>query len=130
MLDNAYRCAICDRLHCSVFIKRCNEFFPGDSAWDKLPKWARSEILNHRAHVLDKIRRDHTIQLYICPDGRKVATTSAWDNMGEDARQICRDGGKLPLKTFWLKTEEKCSPEGIITIIKTPTDDVYWESKD
>lgn len=129
-LDNAYRSAICYMPHWNVFTKTCNEFTIGDSAWDKLPQWAMIAINNHRLSLYDRIRRDHTIQLYSCPDGRKVVTTSAWDNMGEEARQICRDGGKLPLKTYWLKTEEKCSPEGVITIIKTPTDDVYWESKD
>ncbi len=98
------------------------------SAWNKMPDWARSMVHNYREERYNEIVNHYTIPLYVLPNGEKVTTRGSWDAFGEELREKCRNGYEVPLKTFWMDVEEKCDRNGNITVIKTPTDDVYWDS--
>lgn len=127
-LDSVYRNALYSR---PDFIKLNEQFGKvlfKDSAWEKLPEWAKERLTQHRWRLRDVIVREHTIQLYTLKNGSRVVSRHAWDAMDEESRETIRNGGSLPIATYWMKTEEKCAADGTITIIKSPTDKVYWEA--
>jgi hypothetical protein len=127
-IDSVYRGAIVYRPSLTELATEAQNVFSADPAWPSLPEWAKDRLIQHRHHLRKMIIDQHTIQLYTLRDGRRVVCRYSWDAMDEESRQFIRDGGSLPIKTYWLETKETCSPDGTITIVKTPTDKVYWES--
>ena len=93
-----------------------------------LPLWVKESLSNYRMELRDNLINNYTLQMYVLPSGKKVLTRFAWDSFDEESRNFIKNGGNLPIKTFWLSVEEKITPEGVIIVTKTPTDDVYWES--
>jgi hypothetical protein len=126
-LDSVYRGAIFYRPRLTELATEANNVFSADPAWPSLPEWAKDRLIQHRHHLRKMIIDQHTIQLYILRDGRRVASRYSWDAMDEESRNFVRGGGSLHIKTYWMESKETCAPDGTITIVKTPTDKVYWE---
>jgi hypothetical protein len=127
-LDSVYRSALFQRPDFINLNEQFGYVMFKDSAWDKLPEWVKERLTQHRWNLRNIIVREHTIQLYTLRDGRRVVSRHSWDAMDEESRQFIRDGGELPIKTYWLESKETCAPDGTITIVKSPTDSVYYES--
>ena len=97
------------------------------SAWERMPQWAKSKVGDYREYKRKELDQ-YTMGLYVLPNGDKVITRYAWDSFPEEVRERIRNGGSLPFKVFWMNVEERCDKNGNITITKTPTDDVFWDS--
>jgi len=128
-LDSQFRSAIFYRPSLKDVLDNLTRVCLDYPAWEILPRWVKDELSQHRTTLLERIYREHTIQLYVLRNGGKVVSRHAWDNFDENTRQFIRDGGKLPIKTFWLQVEESCAKDGTVTRISRPTDDVYFESE-
>ena len=125
-VDSVFRSAIYSRPSLAELHQQLNDVIPAD--FGKLPNWAKERISHHRRDWMQRINRDYVAQLYVLADGSKVICRHAWDSFDEETRQMIRDGGQVPIKTFWLKVEETCKKDGTVTRISTPTDDVYFDS--
>lgn len=128
-MDSVFRCALFDRPTLKELSNRMNEATQGYSSWSILPDWCKERVSIRRRELLDRIARDYTIQLYVLKNGDKIISRGAWDSFDEETRQFIRDGGELPIKTFWMKVDETCAKDGTITRVSRPTDDVYFDSK-
>jgi hypothetical protein len=124
-LDNVFRSALFDMPNVRELSQRFNLAIDEYISYSILPNWAKEKISIHRRHLMERINRDYLIALYILPSGEKIIN---WDSFDEETRQMIREGGELPIKTFWLKVDEKCDKNGIITRISTPTDKVFFDS--
>jgi len=126
-IESVYRSAIFSRPRLTELSEQVRAVIYKDFAWSRLPVWAQDRINQHR-HSQRKMISDHyLIQLYILRDGRRVVCRHSWDAMDEESRNFVRGGGSLPIKTYWMECKETCAPDGTITIVKTPTNKVYWE---
>jgi hypothetical protein len=127
-LDNVFRSALFYMPTLKELTKSLDEAVFDCSSYSILPEWAQEQISIHRRQLMERINRDYTIQLYVLPSGEKIITRFAWDSFDEETRQMVREGGELPIKTFWMKVDEKCDRNGVITRISTPTDKVFFDS--
>jgi hypothetical protein len=125
-IESTYRSAMFFHPSLTELNKQLNEQYPDDFA--KWPNWAKERISYLRREWSQRINRDYVAQLYVLTDGSKVICRHAWDNFDEATRQLIRDGGSLPIRTFWLRVEETCQKDGTVTRISTPTDKVYFDS--
>ncbi len=127
-LDNVFRSALIYMPTLKELTKRFDDAVVSYSSYSILPEWAQEQISIHRRQLMERINRDYTIQLYVLPSGEKIISRFAWDSFDEETRQKVREGGELPIKTFWMKVDEKCDKNGVITRISTPTDKVFFDS--
>lgn len=127
-LSNAFRCALIDMPTLKELSESFNVAMYDYSAWEILPEWAKESLCIYRKNLNERIHHDHVIQLYVLENGEKVITRGAWDSFSEEIRQNLRNGGDIPLKTFWMMVEETCTKNGVITRVSTPTDKVFFES--
>ena len=125
-LDFKFRFALFCHPNVAELSQQFNKIITGQPFYASLPQWAKTRLWVYRGELFERINRDHVIQLYCLPDGRKVIPKGSWDSFGEEVRQHVRGGGGIPLKTFWLDVKESCTQEGIVTRISTPTDDVFF----
>lgn len=70
----------------------------GDSAWPKLPAWAKQSVNDHDHARFNRIQRDLTIWLFPQPDGPALS----WDEMPDEVRQTYCCAEKTG-KTYWLR---------------------------
>ena len=127
-LDQVFRCAVFDRPTSAELAHQMTDVVLGHSSYAILPNWAKDRIGNHRMNLMERIRLDYTVQLYVLENGDKVITSRAWDSFNEETRQMIRNGGKLPIKTFWLDVTVTCADDGTVTRVSRPTNSVYFES--
>ena len=125
-LDSQFRSALFYHPNVAELSQQFNTIITGQPFYTSLPQWAKTRLWVYRGELFNRINRDHVIQLYCLPDGRKMIPSGSWDAFGEEVRQHVRGGGEVPLKTFWLDVKESCTQEGIVTRISTPTDDVFF----
>jgi hypothetical protein len=126
-MDSIFRSAIHHMPTAIELREEFNKVYSSDQ-FTRMPDWAKSSVRQHHLQILERIYREHTMQLYVLPNGDKVITQGAWDSFPEEMRESARNGGKLPLKFFWCKVEETCTQNGVVTRTSTPTDKVYYES--
>jgi hypothetical protein len=125
-LDSQFRSALFYHPNVAELSQQFNTIITGQPFYTSLPQWAKTRLWVYRGELFKRINRDHVIQLYCLPDGRKMIPKGSWDAFGEEVRQHVRGGGEVPLKTFWLDLKESCTQEGIVTRISTPTEDVFF----
>ena len=126
-LDSVYRGAIFSRPRLTELSEQVRAVIYKDPSWSRLPVWAQERIVQHKHSQRKMISDNYLIQLYTLRDGRRVVCSYSWDAMDEETRNFVRGGGSLPIKTYWMESKETCAPDGTITIIRRPTDKVYWE---
>jgi len=127
-MESEFRAAIFYRPNLDEMIKKFNNVFSDYKAWAILPQWVKDSAWNHRRELMQRINREYVLQLYVLESGDKIIARNFWDSVDENTRQFVRDGGKLPIKTFWLQVEETVAKDGTVTRVSRPTNDVYFES--
>jgi hypothetical protein len=127
-LEYQFSSAIMFRPTLPSLVEQFNQVCQGYKSWAILPQWVKDDVACHRSALMQRINRDYIIQLYILRNGDKVISRHAWDSFDEETRQFIRDGGELPIKTFWVKLEETCAKDGTITRVSRPTNDVYFDA--
>lgn len=125
-IESVYRSATFYHPSLPELNRQLNEVIPQD--FNKLPNWAKERVGYLRREWSQRINRDYVAQLYVLNDGSKVICRHAWDSFDEATRQMIRDGGEVPIKTFWLNVQETCQKDGTVTRISKPSDHVYFDS--
>jgi len=120
----ALSAAVMDKQELTVASK-CFSSLYAESTFKKLPKYKQDCLVTFANAKWQSMLDKYTLLLTIGLDGRKVL--NKWDYLTDEERDFIRNGGKLKSAFYWLREETKCSDDGVITTIMTPTDKIYFQ---
>jgi hypothetical protein len=70
-LDSQFRSALFYHPNVAELSQQFNAIITGQPFYTSLPQWAKTRLWVYRGELFKRINRDHVIQLYCLPDGRK-----------------------------------------------------------